>query len=134
MTQFKTLTLSGLLIVLSSFMQPVAAEVDTAVEDTAYYLCGGCHGPENIHVEHFDYTTPPNIIGQKKGYLAKQMKAYRDRKRIHPDMNGVLEPFSDKNIDDLANYYANTSAYLPGSSEIPADQSSSLAAKPKTKN
>jgi cytochrome c553 len=89
---------------------PLQADVDTPVEDTAYLLCGGCHGPENVRVENMS----PNIIGQKKDYLAKQLKAFRDGKRAHPSMNDVMEPYSDKNIEDLANYYANTSTILPG--------------------
>ena len=102
-------------VVLTIFLtsltsSPLMADVDTPVEDTAYLLCGGCHGQTNIRtVEDMS----PNIIGQKKGYLIKQMRAYRDMKRIHPDMNGIMQPYSDRNIEDLANYYANTSVDLP---------------------
>jgi len=113
LTNPPSLLRSSLIFIFSSLLNLAFAEVDTPVEDTAYYLCGGCHGQENVRVDYM----PPNIIGQKKGYLAKQLKAYRDQKRTHPNMNGALEAFSDKNIDDLASYYANTSVYLLGSKE-----------------
>jgi|GEM_PF-1794692 len=94
------------------FTGPLQADVDTPVEDTAYLLCGGCHGPNNIRTME---DMGPNIIGQKKGYISKQLRAFRDGKRSHPSMNGAMEPYSDKNIDDLASFFANATVDLPGS-------------------
>ncbi|MGD0961237.1 MAG: cytochrome c [Methylomonas sp.] len=72
-------------------------------ESTAYYTCGGCHGPKNVKVEFM----MPKIIGQKQGYLAQKLRDFRDGNRSHPFMNGVSEPLSDQEIEDLAAYYAN---------------------------
>jgi cytochrome c553 len=105
---------AALMIVLVTGLStsPLQADVDTPVEDTAYLLCGGCHGPTNIRTME---DMSPNIIGQKRDYIAKQLRAFRDGKRSHPYMNDAMAPYSDKNIEDLANYYANSTVDLPGS-------------------
>ncbi len=77
-------------------------EAETAA-NTAYYVCSGCHGPDNVRVNFMT----PTIIGQKKGYLAATLRDYRDKKRIEPLMNGVVASLSDHEIESLAAYYAN---------------------------
>lgn len=74
-----------------------------ATEYTAYYTCSGCHGTKN---ERVDLMTP-KIIGQKKNYLAAKLRDFRDHKRIHPFMNGVVSKLNDQEISNLADYYAN---------------------------
>ncbi len=71
--------------------------------NTAYYMCAGCHGSDNVRVNFMT----PNIIGQKKGYLVSTLKDYRDKKRIEPLMNGAVAGLSDQEIDSLADYYSN---------------------------
>ena len=115
LTMLQNLKCQGTLLIalMTGFsISPVKADVDTPVEDTAYLLCGGCHGPTNIRTME---DMSPNIIGQKKDYIAKQLRAFRDGKRNHPTMSSAMEPYSDKNIDDLATYYANATVDLPGS-------------------
>lgn len=73
------------------------------VASTAYYMCSGCHGTQNVRVN----LMTPNIIGQKKGYLVATLRDYRDKTRIEPFMNGVVANMSDQEIDGLAAYYAN---------------------------
>jgi cytochrome c553 len=64
--------------------------------------CATCHGPHGIA------TAPdaPNLAGQPEGYLANQLKAFRDGKRIHPVMNVVAKPLGDADIAELARWYA----------------------------
>ena len=79
-----------------------SADTAVATEHTAFTLCDGCHGPSNVRVEFMS----PNIIGQKKGYLAAQLHKFRDNKRMNPYMNGVAEGLSDQEIVNLAAYYS----------------------------
>ncbi|WNV06593.1 cytochrome c [Candidatus Methylospira mobilis] len=88
----------------SVFEKQAAADTPAAVDRTAYYLCGGCHGPENIRVE----TMTPNLFGQKKGYLAAKLRDYRDKQRVNPFMNGIAEGLSDHDIDNLAAYFSSS--------------------------
>ena len=64
--------------------------------------CATCHGAEGIS------TAPdaPNLAGQPPGYLADQLKAFRDGKRVHPVMNVVAKPLTDADIEQLAAWYA----------------------------
>lgn len=81
-----------------------AQSASERTEHTAFYTCGGCHGPENVRVE---FMMTPKIIGQKQSYLAQKLRDFRDGKRVHPFMNGVSEVLSDEEIINLSNYYAN---------------------------
>ncbi|WP_347989724.1 c-type cytochrome [Methylomonas sp. AM2-LC] len=86
------------------FEKTPAADTAAAAERTAYLTCGGCHGPQNIRVA---MVMSPNILGQKKGYLAAKLKDFRDNKRIHPYMNGVTSQLTDQDIANLASFYAD---------------------------
>ena len=77
------------------------SEAETAA-NTAYYVCSGCHGSDNVRVNFMT----PTINGQKKGYIAATLRDYRDKKRIEPLMNGAVASLSDQEIENLAAYYA----------------------------
>lgn len=66
-------------------------------------MCAACHGA--------DGKAPgplwPNLAGQKKGYLAKQLKAFRDGSRVDPSMNPMAKGLSDDDIANLAAYYSS---------------------------
>ena len=86
---------------------------DFLPEEKAYYLCAGCHGPETGSVLYPMPHDIPAIIGQKKDYLLKQLIAYRDGHREHPNMSGVLGNYTDQNLADLAEYYQNLGPKRP---------------------
>ncbi len=110
LTLFRTLAIYSLCFMVtglsgcSIFGKQSAAATPAEAEKTAYYQCGGCHGPVNVRVNFMT----PNIIGQKKGYLAATLRDYRDKKRIEPLMNGVIANMSDQEIDNLAAYFSKT--------------------------
>ena len=71
-------------------------------------MCQGCHGivgwrtafPEVYHV--------PKIAGQHPAYVVKALQAYKSGERSHPSMKGIAATLSDKDMADLAAYYAQT--------------------------
>ena len=65
--------------------------------------CVACHGANGIS----NNDLWPNLAGQKEGYLAKQMRDFRDGKRNDPLMSAMAKPLSDADIDNLAAYYAS---------------------------
>ncbi len=87
----------------SMFVDRPAADTPAAAEQTAYYTCGGCHGPNNVRVDYMS----PNLLGQKKGYLAAKIRDFRDHKRIHPFMNGVVAEMTDQDAANLAAYFSS---------------------------
>ena len=79
----------------------IAGDVDAGKAKAV--SCAGCHGANGIS------SNPlwPNLAGQKDGYLAKQMKAFRDGTRNDPMMSPMAKPLSDADIDNIAAYYSS---------------------------
>jgi cytochrome c553 len=77
-----------------NFGDPVAGEKRTVV-------CAGCHGLHGIAVD----TGTPSLAGQDPTYLVRAIKAYRN-KRPHEQMQRAVAALTDKDIDDIAAYYA----------------------------
>jgi cytochrome c553 len=66
-------------------------------------MCAGCHGANGISGNDLW----PNLAGQKKGYLAKQIKAFKDGDRKDPMMNSMVQALSDQDIKNVAAYYSS---------------------------
>ena len=64
-------------------------------------VCSSCHGAVGISPN----TSWPNLAGQQKAYLVKQMKAFRDGERTDPWMSPMAKPLSDQDIENLADFY-----------------------------
>lgn len=63
--------------------------------------CAGCHGTAGIS----NNPAWPNLAGQQKNYLEKQLRDFRSGKRQDPLMTPMAKPLSDKDIQNLAAYY-----------------------------
>jgi len=65
--------------------------------------CTGCHGPQGR-------STPlgyvPRIAGKPAGYLAAQLRAFRDGQRQHDGMARLLVHLSDDYLAELAGHFA----------------------------
>ena len=81
----------------------VADEPDVEAGRARAAVCHACHGPEGVS------SNPawPNLAGQKSPYLVKQLKAFREGTREDPTMTPMAKPLTDKNIEDIAAYYAS---------------------------
>lgn len=67
--------------------------------------CVACHGPDG------NSPTPiwPKIAGLSQGYILKQLLEFKkgpQGDRNVPTMFGILQPFSDQDLADLAAFYA----------------------------
>jgi cytochrome c553 len=100
-----TLVLVGLAIA-STTINPALAKGDAAAGKAKAAICGACHGMTG--------TSPndlwPNLAGQKQGYLAKQIKAFRDGDRKEAMMSPMAAGLSDDDIDNLAAYFSSQKA------------------------
>lgn len=65
-------------------------------------VCAACHGPDGNSI------TPsfPKLAGQNEDYLRFALKHYRNKQRTNAIMNGQAESLTDKQIADLAAFYA----------------------------
>jgi cytochrome c553 len=77
--------------------------------------CAPCHGADGIGVQPLY----PNLAGQKPGYIAKQLWAFKRGARKDPSMVMQVRGLGEREIDDLAAYYAGLDcrAGAPASSE-----------------
>ncbi len=65
-------------------------------------VCAACHGSEGIS----DAPLWPNLAGQKKEYLAKQLKDFKAGTRKDPTMSPQAAALSDADIEELAKYFS----------------------------
>ena len=80
---------------------------DPAAGKSKNAMCIGCHGiggyktvfPEVYHV--------PKIGGQHAAYIVKALQEYKAGNRSHPSMRAIAAGLSDKDMADLAAYYAS---------------------------
>ena len=70
--------------------------------------CQARHGREGVSASE----GIPNLAGQKAGYLAAQLKAFRAGTRKNDLMNPIAVPLSDADIEALAGHWSR----LPGQS------------------
>lgn len=75
-------------------------------------LCESCHGTLPGGVE----STRPNLRGQLATYLYKQLQDYKSGVRANDVMQGVTETLNDKDMAEIAAYYAAEPAPAQGAS------------------
>ena len=88
---------------LAAYFSSLARGDDTnriAGTDTA--ACTACHGALGLS----DNSQWPNLAGQKKIYLQRQLEAFREGRRNDPLMSPVARGLSDPQIEALAQYYS----------------------------
>jgi len=76
---------------------------DAAAGKSRSAACAACHGGNGISANDIW----PNLAGQKAGYLAAQMTAFRDGTRKNPMMSPMAAALSDADIANLAAYYSS---------------------------
>ena len=76
---------------------------DPAAGKSKSMSCAGCHGKNGIS----NNPMWPNLAGQKEAYLVSQMQMFKDGRRQNAMMSAMAKNLSDKDIADLAAYYAN---------------------------
>jgi cytochrome c553 len=65
-------------------------------------MCQACHGVDGMS----KVPDAPNIAGQPQAYLATQLQAFKSGARKNETMAVVVSTLSDKDIDDIAAYFA----------------------------
>ncbi|HET9403580.1 MAG TPA: cytochrome c [Burkholderiales bacterium] len=94
-------------LAVAAFPSQAADAGDPAAGKSKNAMCIGCHGiggyktvfPEVYHV--------PKIGGQHAAYIVKALQEYKSGNRSHPSMRAIAASLSDKDMADLAAYYAS---------------------------
>lgn len=77
---------------------------DAAAGATKSLACQACHLTTN------PASTVPHLVGQREGYLAAQLTAFKSGERKHELMNAIAGQLSEADIDDLAAYWSGEPA------------------------
>ena len=83
---------------------------DAAAGSHKTQMCVGCHGITGWRTAYPEVYKVPKLGGQHEAYLAKALQEYRSGARSHPSMRAIATSLSDKDIADLAAYYAGAVA------------------------
>lgn len=86
-------------------MSGVTAAADPKIGAAKATSCYACHGSDGISINDLW----PNLAGQKQGYLARQIAAFRDGERTDPIMVVYVKDLSDEDIADIAAYFSSLS-------------------------
>lgn len=120
--RLSALLLVGCLLAPSLYAEPTGAPSTQLVGDPVAgegksAVCAACHGKDG------NSTVPnwPKIAGQLEGYLAKTLRAYQAGEkggRPDPVMMGMTQSLTDRDIADLASYFAKQTLQ-PGAAQAP---------------
>lgn len=111
----KKLTKSAaVLLGVLAFAGAQAQQGDAQAGAQKITVCAACHGQDgNSPIAMY-----PKLAGLGQKYLYKQLQDIKNNVRPVPEMTGMLTPFSDQDLADIAAYYANQSIQLSGAQEM----------------
>lgn len=95
---FVTILLLGLLADTAAL-----AAGDAQAGKTKAQSCVVCHGVVGISSQ----PATPHLAGQPALYINEQLQAYRSGKRQNAIMSVIAKPLTDRDIQDLAAWYAS---------------------------
>jgi cytochrome c553 len=93
----------------SDMAKPAAYQGSAAKgKEIAMTVCIACHGPDG----NSPTAANPKLAGQHAGYLFKQMKNFKAGadgrpERVNAIMNGMIAPYSEEQMKDLAAYFSS---------------------------
>ena len=82
---------------------PAAAQ-DPADMSERLAACAACHGEQGEGRAGGVYQ--PHLAGKPAGYLLDQMQAFRDGRRVFPQMGWLMRNMGDEHLDRIARFYA----------------------------
>jgi cytochrome c553 len=76
-------------------------------KEKAATACSGCHGMDGRAISGGNSSLTPNITAQQKEYILVKLKDYKSGKINHPQMTLIAQMLSDKDIENVAEWYSN---------------------------
>ena len=69
-------------------------------------VCSACHGMDGQATSGGNSSLTPNITAQEKEYLLAKLKDYKSGKINHPQMSLIAQMLSDKDIENVSEWYS----------------------------
>jgi cytochrome c553 len=108
-----TLILALGVFVSSAFAQAPAAAAKgdaTAGRQKAVAICSGCHGIPGTKTAFPEVYSVPRIGNQNEAYLVAALRGYRSGERYNSTMKALASALTEKEVLDIAAYYAKSDA------------------------
>ena len=83
-----------------------AADNNQTTLENKIAQCQGCHGITDWKTAFPEVYRVPKLGGQKANYLVAALKAYKSGERDFATMRAMVADLSDKDMADIAAYYA----------------------------
>lgn len=96
----------SLVMTILSLMATAVAAGDRSAQDLVDERCALCHGPEGESAS----AVYPRLSAQHPEYLAKQLKDFREKRRLGSTMNEQTADLNDNEVLALAAYFASKPA------------------------
>src|SRR4051812_27991935 len=101
----RAIVVFGSLAIAAALLPTTVHAAGNAAEGKAASVaCQACH------VSPAGAGDTPHLAGQREGYLAKQLKAFKSGDRKNPLMNAMAGQLSDADIENLAAFWAGQTA------------------------
>lgn len=100
MNRFSFVTLALLVLLADT---AALASGDAQAGKVKAQSCAVCHGVAGISSQ----PATPHLAGQPAIYINEQLQAYRSGKRQNAIMSVIAKPLTDRDIQDLAAWYAS---------------------------
>jgi cytochrome c553 len=88
---------------------------------TTSLACQACHGSNGVNPS----ADIPNLAGQKRAYLAAQLKAFKAGERKNDLMNAIASQLGETDIDNLAAYWSSVPMTAEAAASSPLEPSRS---------
>jgi len=98
------------IVLAASALAAQAADNNKVTIENRIAQCQGCHGIPDWKTAFPEVYRVPKLGGQKPGYIVSALKAYKSGERDFPTMRAIAADLSDKDMQDLAAYYAGAPA------------------------
>ncbi|MFT4174651.1 MAG: cytochrome c [Rhodocyclaceae bacterium] len=83
-----------------------AADMRAQIGQKKISMCIGCHGIPGYRTAFPEVYQVPKLGGQHADYIVAALKAYKSGERDHADMRSIANSLSERDMADIAAYYA----------------------------
>jgi cytochrome c553 len=90
----------------AAFLTSAHAAGDPVAGKQKVYQCMGCHGIPGWKTAFPEVYSVPKLGGQHPAYIVAALKQYKKGERDFPTMRSIAADLSDKDMEDIAAYYA----------------------------
>jgi cytochrome c553 len=89
---------------------PPAKGDAAAGRQKAVAICSGCHGIPGTKTAFPEVYNVPRIGNQNEAYMAAALRGYRNGERYNSTMKALASSLTEKEVLDIAAYYAKSDA------------------------